>query len=327
MTRAAFSYQNPKLSQTLNGISFKNPVGLSAGFDKDANLIDIIPDVGFGFMSIGSVTLHPYEGNPQPRLYRLIKSKGLVVYYGLKNIGVDKIISKLKAQHNSGFPLLISIAKTNSRETCTTEEGIEDYYQCLKRILESGIGEIYEINISCPNTFGGEPYTTPERLEGLLARIYQLKLAKPLFIKMPINLKWGEFRQLLLVAIKHRVDGVIIGNLNKDHNSPAVKDEIPQNIKGGISGKPTWELSNDLISKTYEQFGKDLVIVGVGGIFSAEDAYEKIKRGATLLQLITGMIYQGPQLIGEINKGLQKLLEKDGYTNISEAVGAYHRLR
>lgn len=117
----------------------------------------------------------------------------------------------------------------------------------------------------------------------------------------------------------------MIGNLNKNHADKSVKDVIPFGLKGGISGRPTFELSNELISKTYAKYGQKLTIIGVGGIFSAEDAYEKIKRGASILQMITGMIYKGPSIIGEINSDLVKLLKADGYQNISEAVGAYHK--
>lgn len=126
------------------------------------------------------------------------------------------------------------------------------------------------------------------------------------------------------VAVKFKVDGVIIGNLNKDHQDPAVKDKIPSRVKGGISGKPCWKLSNELISKTYQSYGEKLVIVGVGGVFSAQDAYEKIKRGSTLVGLITGLVYEGPQLIGEINRGLVELLTRDGYNHLSQAIGAHH---
>ena len=127
------------------------------------------------------------------------------------------------------------------------------------------------------------------------------------------------------MIVKHGLSGVIIGNLNKDRSSNVIKDKLSDDVKGGISGRPCWELSNELISKTYAEYGDKLKIIGIGGVFSAEDAYEKIKRGASLVKLITGMIYEGPQLIGEINKGLVELLKEDGYENISEAVGAYHK--
>lgn len=130
---------------------------------------------------------------------------------------------------------------------------------------------------------------------------------------------------MLDIIVEYNLDGVIIGNLTKDRDSKQIKDSIPKSVHGGISGKPTEKLVNNLISKTYQNYGDKLVIIGVGGIFSVEDAYEKIKRGAKLTQLITGMIYQGPQLIGEINEGLVSLLEKDGYKSINDAVGVHHK--
>jgi dihydroorotate dehydrogenase subfamily 2 len=312
------------LEQEILGINFKNPVGLSAGFDKDANLCNILPDVGFGYMQIGSVTLHPYEGNPKPRLYRLKKSSALIVYYGLKNIGIEEISKKIQSYGKFRFPISISIAKTNSVESCTSDQGAEDYFGCYKKCLEDGIGDFYTINISCPNTFGGEPFTTPEKLELLLSKLRSLKSNKPMFVKMPINLEWNEFESLLEIIVKYKVDGVIIGNLNKSRDPKYYKEELPE-INGGISGKPTWDLSNYLIGETYKGYKDKLIIIGVGGIFTAQDAYHKIKLGSSLVQLITGMIFNGPQTIGEINKGLVQLMKEDGYSNISEAIGAHHR--
>lgn len=325
LTRKFLRYDDPILEQTIHGIQFTNPVGLSAGFDKDCNLPSILPDVGFGFMQVGSVTLKPYSGNPKPRLFRLKKSLGIVVYYGLKNIGVDRIIERFKNMKiDNQFPISMSVAKTNSKDTCDTQLGIDDYTECLEKLVANNVGDFYTINISCPNTFGGEPFTTPVRLTKLLKSIAGVKTDKPIFVKMPINMPWLDFKKLIEVCIKYRMTGVIIGNLNKDHKSSTIKDAIPEHIKGGISGKPTEALSNDLIAKTYLEYGSRLTIIGVGGIFSAEDAYEKIKRGASLVQLITGMIFMGPQLIGDINRGLSKLLVADGYTNISQAVGSYY---
>jgi dihydroorotate dehydrogenase len=326
ITKLVFRYDNEKyLGQTVAGMYFANPVGLSAGFDKNAKLLNILPSVGFGYMEVGSITHKPYEGNPKPRLYRLPKSQALVVYYGLKNDGVVALIPKLKAKRDENFKLFISVAKTNCKETSKTEEGANDYADCLRVLEREGVGDAYTINISCPNTFGGEPFTTPERLELLMKKISKLKIQKPVFVKMPINLGWNEFDALLKVILKYGLTGVVIGNLNKNHNDPSIKDSIPGNIKGGISGKPTFELSNALISKTYKKYGDKFVIIGVGGIFSAEDAYEKIKRGASIVQLITGLIYKGPSVVGEINFGLMRLLREDGYKNVGEAVGVNER--
>ncbi len=278
-------------------------------------------------MQVGSVTSDEYEGNPTPRLYRLKKSNGLVVYYGLKNEGKEKVLKRLKNKNiPKNFPISISIAKTNSDKTKDEKDGIEDYYETYKYFNDKEFGSFYTINISCPNTFGGEPFTTPFKLERLLKRLREVKSEKPLYIKMPLEMPWEDFDGLLKVAIKYEVDGVIIANLVKDRESnKEILDDIPENIKGGISGRPTKELSNEKISKTYEKYGDKLKIIGVGGVFNAEDAYEKIKLGSSLVQLITGMIYEGPQMVGEINRGLVKLMRKDGFNNISEAVGSAHR--
>lgn len=321
LIRYAFYFEDKSLEQDVCGIYFKNPVGLSAGFDKDAQLGDILPDIGFGFMQIGSLTFKPYAGNPVPRLYRLKKSFGLVVNYGLKNLGVHKLVLKIKKIRSVDFPLGISVAKTNSMETVEPSAAIDDYYGSFKCLEKENVGDFYTINISCPNAFGGEPFSDPHRLDKLLSQLSVLNIKKPVFLKMPVDLEWGKFNAILELVISYGLSGVVIGNLTKNRNSKLIHDEIPEGVVGGISGRPLFHLTNDLIEKTYKLYGDKLVIIGVGGIFSAKDAYQKIKKGASLVQLITGMIYEGPQLIGGINEDLVELLKRDGYANISEAVG------
>lgn len=323
LVKSALNYVNhPALSQKVAGLAFENPIGLAAGFDKDGRLIHILPSVGFGFAEIGTTTYRSYGGNERPRLYRLKKSQSIIVNYGLKNNGVSALIDKLKNYHQDNFVLGVSVGKSNCKDTAKDEIGIEDYFLCLNALITEETGDYYTINISCPNTFGGEPFTTADKLDRLLSKLYTLSIKKPVFLKMPINLPWNEFEKLLEIALKHKVTGVIIGNLNKDFSDPAVLDPVPHGAKGALSGKPTQRLSNELIGKTYQKCGDKLVIIGCGGVFSSQDAYEKIKCGATLVQLVTGMIFEGPQLIGAMNTGLVKLLKKDGFKNISEAIGA-----
>ena len=322
-----FNFEHPMLAQSVAGISFRNPVGLSEGYDKDAKLLAMLPSVGFGFTQVGTLTLHPYEGNPKPRLTRLPRSKAILVNYGLKNDGVSVVMRRIKSYGATALPIGISIGKTNSCDTVDVAEGIADYVDCLKQVIESELGDFYTINISCPNTFGGEPFTTPEKLEQLLAAFMPLVGQKPVFLKMPINLLWEDFHALCAIAVSRGVTGVIIGNLNKNFSDPLVKDVIAQGAKGGISGKPTEYLCNELITRTYAAFQDRLIIIGVGGIFSAADAYEKIRRGAHLVQLITGLIFGGPQIVAAVNAGLVQYLKRDGYASIHEAVGAYHRNR
>ncbi len=323
--RVSWAYQNtPKLRQTVFGIQFNNPVGLSAGFDKNFELVPIIKSIGFGFMEGGSLTLHDCAGNPRPWFYRLPKTKSLVVNAGLANHGVKAIIERLKnytAANFKDFPLNISIAKTNSQKTSTDTEAIADYVGSLTLLQKAKLGDMYTLNISCPNTYGGEPFTTPARLDALLKATDKLNLKQPLIIKMPVHMPWSELDGLLNVATKHSVQGVTVSNLAKDRSKANLKDPLPDAVKGNLSGAPSRELSNELIKQTYRKYGERFVIIGVGGVFSAEDAYAKIKLGATLVELITGMIFEGPQLVGQINKGLVRLLERDGYKNIREAIG------
>lgn len=316
----------PQLSQTLHTITFSNPIGLSAGFDKDGDLPLAMQKVGFGFTQVGTTTLHSYSGNPQPWSIRIPKAKSLLVNYGLKNIGIEKLIQKFNNQKTKPtIPMSISVGKTNSPSTASDKNGIIDYTKCLRRIIESNIGDFYTINISCPNTFGGEPFTKPEKLKSLLSSLYTLNIQKPVFLKMPINSPWKEFNQLLQIAKEYNVEGVIIGNLNKNRNNPLIKGVIPDSQKGSFSGLPTRKLCDDLISKTYQNYKDDFTIVGVGGIFTTQDAYEKIKLGASLVQLITGMIYEGPWIIETTKQELTELLKKDGFTNINEAIGSAHK--
>ncbi len=324
VTKLIFGFKSPVLEQELLGLKFENPVGLSAGFDKDGRMVEILEPLGFGFGQVGSVTMGPYGGNDPPRVTRLPRSKAIIVNYGLKSEGAKAVAARLKKKSEKKLvPVGISLAKTNSPNTVDLEAGIKDYVDCLKVFRDSGVGDFYTVNVSCPNAFGGEPFCSPDRLEELLRRIKGQGVEKPFFIKMPIDLPWPEFKQLLEVVLKKGVEGVVIGNIAKKMDDLVLKEKA-SSTKGGISGLPIRDRVDDLIAKTYDYCGDRLIIVGVGGIFSAEDAYEKIKRGASLVQLITGMIYEGPSLVGGINLGLERLLKADGYKNIKEAVGAYH---
>lgn len=323
-----WSYENTDiLSQTVHGVTFKNPIGLSAGFDANFELAPTLKAIGFGFMEGGSLTFWPCVGNPHPWFYRLPEAKSLVVNKGLANEGVDAIIKRIQHYPTDTFhefPLNISVAKTNSLDASSEDDAVADYIGSLRKIKRAGVGNMITLNISCPNTYGGEPFTTPTKLEHLLSEVDQLVLNQPVFVKMPTDLAWEEFDGLLKVIIRHSIAGVTISNLTK-MREPYEKDgSLPRNVAGKLSGKPTFVKSNQLIAKTYQSYGNRLTIIGVGGVFSAEDAYAKIKLGASLVELITGMIFEGPQLIGQINRGLAALLRRDGFNNVSDAIGKAH---
>lgn len=320
-----WQYKNDAmLSQTIAGIEFKNPIGLSAGFDKEIALPRTMRALGFGWMTGGSVTWGSYKGNDGPWFHRLPKTKALVVNAGLPSEGTQVVAERVNGYSKTlitNFPLSVSVAKTNTKDCADDATAIKDYCQSLVVFDDLPQVKLLEINISCPNTFGGEPFTDAKRLEKLLKAVDSLHLNKPVFIKMPISLPVHEFDALLAVIAEHTATGVTIGNLHKDRDNVDIKDPLPNEVKGGLSGAPTSELSTAHIRRTYQKYGDKLVIIGVGGIFSVDDAYEKIRAGASLVALITGMIFEGPQLIGTINQGLAARLKHDNYTNISQAIG------
>lgn len=320
-----FERHYPELcSRFLDGTPLQSPVGLSAGFDKNGEVAPLMKRVGFGFSEVGSVTAKACTGNPRPWFYRLPKSQSLVVHVGLANQGINKIRKRIAGYRPADlthFPLILSVAKTNNPENISDAMAIKDYVTSLKLAYHTPHIGAYEINISCPNTYGGEPFTTPDRLDQLLRAVDAVHLKKPVLVKLPSSLPWRQQDSLLRVIVKHDIAGVTVANLLKDRSSPAIKDPLPASIQGGLSGLPTRATSDQLIRRIYKKYGRRLTIIGVGGIFSAADAYRKIRLGASYVELITGMIFNGPQLVAEINHDLVKLLRHDGFDSINQAIG------
>lgn len=320
-----FNYRSKKLKQKILGINFEGPVGLAAGFDYEARLTQILYSLGFGFQSVGSITYSPYEGNPPPRLGRLPKSKSLMVNKGFKNLGANITAKNLSHQPVDTIPMGISMGMSNNQNINTIEKAIKDIVKTFKTFEDSEIkNNYYELNISCPNLLNTSvDFYKPLNFNQLLQSIKRLKLKKPVFVKMPISITDKMFVSLLDIINRSKfIKGIIIGNLLKDRKSSLLdKQEVNKFTVGNFSGKPCEPRSNELIKLTYKKYEKRFIIIGCGGVFNGEDAYKKIKLGASLIQLITGMIYQGPQVISQINLELEELLEKDGFKNISEAVG------
>jgi dihydroorotate dehydrogenase subfamily 2 len=316
------SIKPQNLSQTVHGITFESPIGLAAGFDYEARLTQILPALGFGFETVGTITYSAYEGNAPPMLGRLPKSRSLMVNKGFKNLGAQATLRRL-SQLTFSIPVGISIGRTNSLSLKTQTESVEDIINTFTVFETSPLKHsYYELNISCPNLYGDISFYPPKNLEQLLKHVDELKIKRPLFIKMPIEKTNKEIMSMLDVIVKYHIAGVIFGNLQKNRQDPSLNpDEVAKFDKGAFSGKPTFNRSNELISLAYQYFGEKLTIIGCGGVFSTEDAYKKIKLGASLVQLITGMIYRGPTLISQINDELSYLLESDGFKTLSSARG------
>ncbi len=326
LLKRIYGYQPKILQQTLWSINFASPVGLSAGFDYNAELVGLWGKLGFGFASVGTLTYSSYAGNPTPRLGRLPKSKALLVNKGFKNIGLAQALSKNLSQLPSDIPVGISIGATNSPQTATAETQIADILKSFEILKERTDFAYFELNISCPNVLGSGALDEPEVLETLLAKLNQLNLARPLLVKFPAEIDWPKAKKLIEIMIKYKVAGIIVSNLVKKRDySTFDPQEVAQAPKGNFSGKPVEPISNQLIAKIYQEFAGKIIIIGVGGIFEPEDAYRKIKLGANLVQLVTGMVYLGPATIWKINQGLERLLKQDGYANLAEAVGSAHK--
>ena len=315
-----FNYKNEKLRVNIAGINFENPIGLAAGFDKNARLTDVLPCVGFGFEEVGSITGEPCAGNEKPRLFRLPKDKALAVNYGLCSKGAG-VISKRLLNKKFRFPVGVSIARANNPDIVVdVEKGIKDYIKAYEYLKD--IGDYLTINISCPNTPDDRAFSNSKNFDRLMKEFSKLGINKPVFIKLKPDFSKKEVDEFIKISNKHNfITGFIISNLTKDKSNLETSEEELERVKGGISGIPIKEKSNKILKYVYKKTKGKYVLIGCGGIFSAEDAYEKIKLGASLVQLITGMIYNGPGFIKEVNKGLVRLLERDGYSNICEAVG------
>lgn len=331
--RKSWSFQDNSLRREVGGITFCNPIGLSAGFDKNVQLSPLMEDVGFGFASGGSVTLEPRKGNRRPWFHRLPKTKSVVVFAGMPNKGLRKIRSYIErnTRRSSNAVSVISVAVIANKTTIEQAGGypaeqaiINDVKKATKYIIHNKLASVVEINISCPNA-GKEPFIEAESLDALLTTLDSVPRDVPFWVKMPHLYDVEQFDSLLKVIVQHNVQGVTVANLVKDRSKIDIKDPLTDEIRGGLSGEPTREHSLDLIRHAYKKYGDRLTIIGVGGVFSAEDAYVKIKAGASLVGLITGLFFEGPRLVGRINRGLVELLRKDGFSHISEAVGADFR--
>ena len=330
MVRKMWSFQDRALQQEIDGVTYRNPVGLSAGFDKNIQLSSLMKTIGFGFASGGSVTLEPRKGNRRPWFHRLPKTKSVVVYAGMPNYGLKKISHHIIKNRSriQDMPMVVSVAVIANKSTkdqfgpCVSENLIvKDVKKAVEYIVKHQLASVVEINISCPNA-GKEPFIYPETLDMLLREMDGVERNVPFWIKMPHLYDMQQFDSLLQTIVKHNIQGVTVANLVKDRTMVTIKDPLNDEIRGGLSGEPTREHSLELIRHAYQKYGDRLTIIGVGGIFTAEDAYAKIRSGASLVGLITGLFFEGPQLVGHINRELVTLLKNDGFSHISEAVGA-----
>ncbi|MEA3514407.1 MAG: quinone-dependent dihydroorotate dehydrogenase [Nanoarchaeota archaeon] len=316
-----YSFDDKKLHSSLCGIDFINPVGLAAGFDKEGELLDIISCIGFGFIEIGSISAMPKGTAPSPSILRIPAEEAIINKLGLNNEGAVAVYEKMKDK-TFKIPLGINIVKTNYNNIYG-DKAIEDLCNSFEKLYS--LCSYITLNISCPNTEGEKSYENKRNLEELLPALMVIKnkfqYQKPVLMKMSPDLFYSAFEDILQVSEDNGINGYVIINTSSDSNY--LKNTRPNLIakgKFGISGKPIKQRSTELIAHAYKHLNNPSII-GVGGIFSGEDAYEKIKAGASVVQICTGLVYEGPGLPKKINKGLLRLLERDGFASVKDAIG------
>ncbi len=288
------------------GLRFPNRIGSAAGWDKNADYIDVLGELGFGHIEVGGVTPRPQVGNPKPRLFRLIEDQALINRMGFNNAGVDYVVEKLKKRKEGKYRGIVGINIAKNRET-PLEKAAEDYNYCIERVYSHV--DFMTINISSPNTPGLRELQNQTYLANLLAAVKdkQQRLAEqnnkyvPLVVKLSPDLDDEQLSSMVATISAQKMDGVIATNtsLSRPKLISPLKDE-----QGGLSGKPLMTLSTEIIRKLVQALPSSIPVIAVGGIMSAEDALAKYQAGAQLVQVFTGLVYEGPQLIVEITKAL-----------------------
>jgi dihydroorotate dehydrogenase len=302
----------PSLRTRVAGIDFPSPVGLAAGFDKDAEVVEAMLGLGFGFVEVGTVTPKPQPGNPTPRLFRLARDKAVINRLGFNNQGQEAAFERLRRGLR-----IHGVTGVNVGANKDSADFIADYAEGVRKMAP--VARYVAINISSPNTPGLRGLQDEGALEELLAAVAEARGSKPIFLKLAPDLEPGDPERIVRAAIDRKVDALIVGNTTVSR--PPLKSRHAGEA-GGLSGAPLKPLALDALRKFRSASGGQIPLIGVGGIASADDAWERIRAGASLVQLYTAMIYQGPGIAMRIAKGLARHLERAGFGSIAEAVGS-----
>ena len=306
--------EHDMLKQELFGKIFHNPVGLAAGFDKNGEYIKAMPSLGFGFTEIGTITPKPQAGNARPRLFRLVEERSIQNAMGFNNRGAEFMLQKLNGVKNFDYPIGINIGKN---KLTSEEDALNDYKILLESFKNSG--DYIVINISSPNTPGLRDLQNEKFITNLFTMAKEIS-TQAILLKIAPDMEAKDAIELCNSAVNAGAAGIIATNTTIDYS-------LTSNAKdfGGISGALVREKSYELFKAIGKELYGKTILISVGGIESAEDTYRRVKAGASLIQIYSMLIYNGPIMIKEINEGLIKLLEADGYKNISEAIGADYK--
>jgi dihydroorotate dehydrogenase len=307
--------QSPALSQRIWGLDFSNPVGLAAGFDKDASAPDALLRLGFGFVEIGTVTPRQQPGNPKPRLFRLDRELAVINRMGFNSGGLDLVAGRLARRQRTG------IVGVNLGMNRDSTDATADYAEGIRRMAE--LADYLVVNISSPNTPGLRDLQARAELDGLLRRLIETRgrtgRQVPLLLKIAPDLTAAERSDIAEIALNNAIDGLIVSNTTVER-PPGLRSRHAGEA-GGLSGRPLLASSTDVLADMYRLVQGRLPLIGVGGIADAGDAYAKICVGASLVQLYTALVFDGPALIGRILRGLAELLRQNGFASVVEAVG------
>ncbi len=307
------------LAVSVAGIDFSNPLGLAAGFDKDAEVPNAVLDLGFGFVEVGAVTPRPQFGNSRPRVFRLWKDDAVINRYGFNNDGLDAIARRLKRRRRKG------VVGVNLGANKDSDDRIADYEKGVRGL--AGLVDFYTVNISSPNTPGLRALQGKDALAGLMTRVLAARddaaAGTPVFLKIAPDLTDEDKTDIADVVKDLTLDGLIVSNTTITRPDTLKSARI--NEAGGLSGRPLFALSTELLREFSRALGPETPLIGVGGVASPRDAYEKILAGASLVQLYTAMVYEGPGLPARILRALPDMLRADGFESVADAVGAEHR--
>ncbi|MGQ4557520.1 quinone-dependent dihydroorotate dehydrogenase [Halobellus sp. GM3] len=294
------------------GQSFDNPVGVAAGFDKNAELPSVLGALGFGHVEIGGVTARAQPGNPRPRMFRLAADRAIINRMGLNNEGADAVGERLRASRDPGIPVGVNVALSEAVDPAAAPE---DYRYTYERVAD--VADYLAVNVSCPNSEGMRDLQNRESLEAILGELVDAG-ASPLLVKLSPDLPDPAVEDALAVVEEFDLDGVIATNTTTER--PSGLESPNRAEKGGLSGAPIEGRATEMVRFVAER--TDVPVVGVGGVADAAGAYAKIRAGASLVQLYTGLVYEGPTLARDINEGLLGLLDRDGFDSVEDAVGA-----
>lgn len=303
LLQSLYGFQHPRLEREVFGLRFRNPVGLAAGFDKNAELTDELASLGFGFVEIGTVTPRPQPGNPTPRLFRLPQDEALVNRMGFNNAGAAAAAARLRQRHST----IVVGGNIGKNKDTPNEHAAQDYIACVEALHE--VVDYFVVNVSSPNTPGLRQLQEREPLIRLLQQVQErnagLPVPRPLLLKIAPDLTNTQLDDILLIAQETQLSGLVASNTTISRSNLLTDAAHVDSLgAGGLSGRPLRQRATEVISYLHRRSGGSLPIIGVGGIHSPADALEKLAAGASLLQLYTGFIYEGPALISRINKAL-----------------------